>query len=250
MRTISFQTLLQAFADQARVARSNFSDDEKQLLCGDLNEAAHWLWTTATHSQALPDMMTGKTVTLAAGGIIAAAEINAADFWSVWVSDPREATQGSRGPLAVRATALGNGDVKVTDGAEGDGVFVIYKTPPPQWAVTLISEGVFAKDTLLWNAVSLPPILPDGHVYRAVQAGADWADIDGPDTAWWVQVTLPQSLQYLVVMRANYQRMRLGSKVPEAAGRERFALDQALEAAFMASEKQPQDKPWLYNFND
>lgn len=96
---LSFDTLLTEFCARARVPRSTAVATDLELMCGDLNAAAAWLWDTAMPQSALPEMLTGKTVTLAAGSVIPAASIDAATWWNVWASDPREALPNARARL-------------------------------------------------------------------------------------------------------------------------------------------------------
>ena len=239
MRTITFQTLLTAFAGAARVGRATLQPEEESQFCADLNAASLHLWEVETHSVALPDMLTGKTVTLGTDGVIAAADIEDAAFWSVWQSDPREVVDGEgRSSLQIRATALGNGDVK-TSRTAGTEVFVIYKTQVPQWTVTAASAACsYAEGDL---------VLFNGRVYRSLADDVSAGDLT--DTTNWEEVTLPQSLQRLVVTKANYERIRLGTNMPENAGRERFEYERALDSAFIGAQNEPSGKPWLYNQN-
>jgi hypothetical protein len=250
MRTISFQTLLNAYAGAARVGRATLQPEEEEQLCADLNAAALHLWEVETATMALPDLLTGKTVTLGTDGVIDAAEIEDASFWSVWKSDPRDVIWGyGRNELQIEATGQANGDVKV-NGSAGDEVFVIYKTLVPQWTVERLEEGLYAEGTLVWTNEALPPILPDGHVYQALVANADWADIEAPhDVAKWRQITLPQSLQRIVVLRANFDRLWQGTNTPAVAEPAMIELNRALDAAFIGAQERLGAKRWLYNQN-
>jgi hypothetical protein len=239
MRTVSFNTLLTAFAGAARVGRTDLQASETDQLCADLNAAALWLWETETHGMALPDMIKGKTVTLGTGGVIAAADIEDASFWSVWQSDPREKPMGERHGLQLPATSLSNGDVKVIDKAAATSVFVIYKSVPPQWTVTEASAACsYAIGDLVYAC---------GKVYKALVTEPTTGDFT--DTASWVEVTLPQSLQRIIVLKANNERLRLGANMPENAGRERAELLAAFDAAVLAASAEVGTKPWLYNQN-
>lgn len=239
MRTISFQTLFNAFASQARVGRSVIQAAEKEQMVGDLNEAALWLWEEETATMALPDMMVGKTVTLGTDGVIAAADIDDASFWSVWKSDPREQQRIDLGKYHLSALALGNGDVKVVTGAAGQEVFVIYKSRPPQWTdVEVVAACSYSKGSL---------VLSGGKVYQALFDEAPGSDLG--DTSQWEEVLTPQSLQRIIVLKANSERMRLGAVMPENAGRENAELERAVDQAFIAAANEVNSKPWLMNQN-
>ena len=239
MRTVTYQTLLKDFAGAARKLQSDLTADERERMTADLNAAALWLWETECSSSMLPDMATGKSVTLSTGGIIPAATIENATFWSIWQRDPRAEPEHERNKLKLGATALGNGDVKLTPGTSAATVYVIYKSIPPQWTVDApdLSRNYAIGDRVLSN----------GRVYRAIIADASAADLT--DTTTWVEVTLPQSLQRIVTLKANFERLRLGANLPAAASREDAELERALDLAWIASENQPGNKPWLHNQN-
>jgi len=240
MRTLPFKTLLTAFLGAARAGRANLQPQEEEQFCADLNAAALCLWEVETHSQALPDMLAGQTVTLSAGGVIPAATIDTASFWSVWKSDPRLSTDpNARARLNLQATGLANGDVKVLDAHAGDEVYVLYKTRPPQWTIEAPSS---ARTYDIGDLVNC-----DGRVYRSLVNEASAGDITDP--ALWEEQTLPVSLQRIVVTKANYERIRLGANMPENAGRERFEYERALDAAFLGAQNEPGAKIWLYNQN-
>jgi len=192
-----------------------------------------------TATQALPDMLTGKTVTLGAGGVIAAAEIEDASFWSVWESDPRATIWGEgRNALQIHATGLGNGDVKV-DRAAGVEVYVIYKTLVPQWTVDKqLTCGSFAVGDLIYC---------NGKVYRSLADDANAGDLS--DANVWAEVTLPQSLQRIVVLKANFDRLWQGTNTPAVAEPAQAELLRALDAAFAGAQALVGTKLWLYNQN-
>jgi hypothetical protein len=242
MRTVSFSTLLADFAGKARVSRAALTAAEQEQFTADLNAAALWLWESETVTMALPDMLTGKTVTLATGAVIEAADIEDANFWSVWQSDPRlqtSATNLSFDRLRLAAIGQANGDVKVIGSNAGDTVYVFYKSIVPQWTVDAASNSTsYDIDDLIYC---------DGHVYRCLVDESSAGDLT--DSTIWQEVTLPQSLQRIVVGRANYERMRLGANMPANASREEQETTRALELAFIGSEAQPHNKPWLYNQN-
>lgn len=253
MRTVSYSTLLADFAGKARVSRANLTADEKEQFTADLNAAALWLWESETVTMALPDMITGKTVTLATGAVIEAADIEDANFWSVWQSDPRlqtNATYVSFDHLRLAAIGQANGDVKVIGSSAGDTVYVFYKSPAPQWTEVLLAEQDYAADSLVYfgTALTTPLTVADNNVYLNVSGGvSNWADLYDPTV--WQPVTLPQSLQRIVVNRANYERMRLGANMPANASREEAETQRAFDLATIGAEAQPKNKPWLYNQN-
>jgi hypothetical protein len=253
MRTLSFRQLLDSFMGAARRAPSEVTagSAEETQFGADLNAAARWLWVTETHSMALPDMMTGKTVTLGTGGVIAATAIEDADFWSVWSVDPRTKLLGSREALQLPATALGNGDVAVHDKKATDTVYVLYKSPVPRWTTTrVIDVTTYAAAALVWwEGVIVTTYPPDGHVYLNINPSGFSTSEDITDTGTWAKVTLPQSLEDIIVKKANYERLRLGTNMPENAGRERAELVAAVDAAFLAAAQVVSNKPWLYNQN-
>jgi len=250
MRTVSFTTLMEAFAGYIGVDRTLLQANEERQLGAYLNEAALWLWESETGTMALPDMMVGKTVTLATGGVITAADIEDASFWNVWQADPRLQQSFTVPHYRRQASQLENGDIKVFSGTAGEQVFVFYKSAVPQWTVTPIAAGLYAEGALVWNSVAVPPILPDGHVYQAVAPNADAADIEAPyDVLWWRQITLPQSLQRIVQLKANYERVRRGAAMPQNASSEEADLRRALDLALISVSNEVNGKPWLYNQN-
>jgi hypothetical protein len=240
MRTVSFNTLLAAYAGTARVGRAALQDSEKEQFTADLNTAALWLWEQETHTMALPDMLTGKTVTLASGSLITAATIEEASFWSVWKSDPRLKQHGAeRDALKLEGTAQANGDIKVIDSTAGTSVYVIYKTVVPQWTVDPATTS---------TAYDIGDLVEcSGKVYRSLIAEASAGDVT--DTAVWTEVTLPQSLQRIIVKKANAERLRLGNSMPANAQSEELELMKALDAAFLGAQPLTNVKDWLYNQN-
>jgi hypothetical protein len=251
MRTISFQTLLNAYAGAARVGRAMLQPEEEEQLCADLNAAALHLWEVETATMALPDLLTGKTVTLGTDGVIDAAEIEDASFWSVWKSDPRDVIWGyGRNELQVEATGQANGDVKV-NGSAGDEVFVIYKTLVPQWTVERVVDKRYAQGTLAWYAEENPNNsnlqTPTGQVYQVIEVEADAVDILNTD--FWQPVTLPQSVQRIVVLKANFDRLWQGTNTPAVAEPAMLELNRALDAAFIGAQERLGAKRWLYNQN-
>lgn len=239
MRTVSYNTLLTAFAGTARVGRAALQDSEKEQFTADLNTAALWLWEQETHTMALPDMLTGKTVT-PSSGLITAATIEEASFWSVWKSDPRLKEYGpERAALLLEATGQANGDIKITDTTAPATVYVIYKTIPPQWTVDPASSS---KTYDIGDLVEC-----SGKVYRALIAEAAAGDVT--DATVWTEVTLPQSLQRILIKKANADRIRLGNSMPAAAQSEELELMKALDGAFLSAQPITGIKDWLYNAN-
>jgi len=239
MRTVSYNTLLTAFAGTARVGRAALKDTEKEQMTADLNTAALWLWEQETHTMALPDMLTGKTVT-PASGLITAATIEEASFWSVWKSDPRLKQYGpERAALLLDATGQANGDIKITDTTASTTVYVIYKTVPPQWTVDPASSSQTYDIGALVEC--------SGKVYRSLIAEASAGDVTDP--AVWTEVTLPQSLQRIILKKANTERLRLGNSMPAAAQSEELELMKALDGAYLAAQPLTNVKDWLYNAN-
>jgi hypothetical protein len=239
MRTISFQTLLNAYAGAARVGRATLQPEEEAQLCADLNAAALHLWEVETATLALPDLLVGKAVTLGTDGVLTAAEIEESPFWSVWKSDPRDVIWGyGRNELQIPATGQGNGDVKV-EGATGDEVFVIYKSLVPQWTVTPPQlQCSYALGDLVFCA---------GRVYRSL--GDEVSAGDLTDTSSWAEVTLPQSLQRIVVLKANFDRLWQGTNTPAVAQPAMLELNRALDTAFIGAQERLGSKKWLYNQN-
>jgi hypothetical protein len=251
MRTISFQTLLNAYAGAARVGRSMLQPEEEEQMCADLNAAALHLWEVETATMALPDLLTGKTVTLGTDGVIEAAEIEDASFWSVWKSDPRDVIWGyGRNELQIEATGQANGDVKV-NGSAGDEVFVIYKTLVPQWTVERFVDGQQVPvGGLRWWETVVHPVhgVANGQVYQNVGAvDYNWSDLFNPTI--WQPVTLPQSVQRIVVLKANFDRLWQGTNTPAVAEPAMLELNRALDAAFIGAQERLGAKRWLYNQN-
>jgi hypothetical protein len=173
--TLTFQDILTRFASQAQVALDadtglpTLSRQEEHRFTQYLNEAAAWVWRGKFDRWTFPELITGKTVTLGASGLITAATLDNATFWSVWDTDPRNAQVTERQRLQLRATAKGNGDLLVDEGAAGNTVFVIYRTRVPKWTAVLASgyASTVSVETRLWN--KLCGTDGDGEVYRERQ---------------------------------------------------------------------------------
>jgi hypothetical protein len=246
MRTVSFNTLLTRFTAQSQVALNettglpNLSLQEEYRFTQYLNEAALWLWEQETHTMALPDMLTGKTVTLATGGLITAEDIEHSAFWSVWKSDPRLKEYGpERAALNLDAIGQANGDIKVTESNADATVYVIYKTIPPQWTVEAASSSC---------TYDIGDLVKCGtKVYRSLMTEASAGDVT--DATVWSEVTLPQNLQRIIIKKANVERLRLGSSMPANAQSEEQELMKALDSAFLGAQPLTGIKDWLYNSN-
>jgi hypothetical protein len=256
MADVSFQTLLRAFGNMAGLPISTtgvptFTTTEEARFCGRLNDAARWLWFTAMPRRALPGMLTGKTVTLASGGKVATADIEGSSFWSVWQSDPRAEVLMDRewARLRLEGSALSNGDIQVRGGVAGTTVYVIYKKPVPVWTVERLQELIYNTGNLVWleQPITSPGDSPTGEVYKAQQMGSDWTDIF--DTAIWQPVSLDDTLEEIVLRKANAERMRADNQLATSARAEYEMLGEALDAALLGSEEGPMTKPWLYNWN-
>jgi hypothetical protein len=250
MRTVSFKTLMEAFAGYIGVDRTLLQANEERQLGAYLNEAALWLWESETGTMALPDMMVGKTVTLATGGVITAADIEDASFWNVWQADPRLQQSFTVPHYRRQASQLENGDIKVFSAAAGEQVFVFYKSAVPQWTTERLEEEIYVADALVWftNALPVPANFPNGQVYKNVaNTTSDWSDLF--DLTIWQPVTLPQSLQRIVQLKANYERVRRGAAMPQNASSEEADLRRALDLALISVSNEVNGKPWLYNQN-
>ena len=237
MRTVSYATLLTAFAGAARAGRATLQPGEEEQMCADLTAAALHLWEVETYSMALPDMLTGKEVTPDTDGVIDALTIQRSSFWSVWASDPRAASKTERERLRLETTQLGDGSIQLLDAAPTPTVYVLYKTPPPQWTTVAVNSQC------LYQTGDL--VKCEGRVYQALLDDAPGSDLQ--DTGYWLEMVLPQSLQRVVLTKANFERIRLGTNMPENAGREAVEYERCLDAAFMAAKADA--KPWLFNQN-
>lgn len=250
--SLSFQDVLGNFCIQAQVALDEETGlptpnrQEQHRFTQWLNEAATWVWRGQFQQWTFPELITGATVTLATGGIVTAADIDNATFWSVWQSDPRLAQEGERQRLALKATAKANGDLIVDGQADGAEVFVIWRTTIPKWSAVLaagFSQAV-SVGTRLWNKQDGD--CGDGHVYRALVADATPDDFDS--ATQWAAVTLPEVLLEPVVAKAMQLKMR-GDGLPGVAQMWEGTALNWMESRAIEAERAPHEKPWLYNQN-
>lgn len=250
--SLPFATVLTKFASNVQVALDETTGlptlkrQEEHRFTQYLNEAATWIWRGKYQNWTLPDLITGVEVTLATGGIIEAADIDSADFWSVWSSDPRLALPEDRARLALRATAKPNGDLLLENGTAGDTVYVIYRIRIPKW--TAVTASGFAStvslDTRLWNKKCNND--GDGNVYRAL--AADVSPDDFTVTTNWLPVTLPETLLEPITAKALANKARADAQFDIATAWEDQA-ERWMETRARAAEQQPGEKPWLYNQN-
>ncbi len=250
--SLTFTTVLNRLAATVQAELNEDSGDAKILrqeehrLTNYLNQAATWIWRGKYQHYAIEDILTGTSATLATGGIIEAADIDSADFWSVWSSDPRLALPEARARLALRATAKANGDLLIENGNSGDTVFVFYRTRVPKWTAVTASgyTAPVSLNTRLWNKECNND--GDGHVYRAL--AADVSPDDFTVTASWLPITLPEPLLEVINAKAMAIKFRSETNFEAAQGWENFAHDW-MEARARQAEQQPGEKPWLYNQN-
>jgi hypothetical protein len=250
--TLTFQDILTRFASQAQVALDadtglpTLSRQEEHRFTQYLNEAAAWVWRGKFDRWTFPELITGKTVTLGANGLITAATLDNATFWSVWDTDPRNAMPTERQRLQLRATAKGNGDLLVDEGEAGTTVFVIYRTRVPKWSAVLASgyASTVSAETRLWN--KLCGTDGDGEVYRALIANANLDDFT--DTTEWEPVNLEETLLETLVAKAMALRQMAAGLPASASQYEARAIDW-LENRVREADINPSDKPWLYNAN-
>ena len=248
--TLTFQDILIRFASQAQVALDadtglpTLSRQEEHRFTQYLNEAAAWVWRGKFDRWTLPELITGKTVTLGASGLITAATLDNATFWSVWDTDPRNAQLTERQRLQLRATAKGNGDLLVDEGAAGNTVYVIYRTRVPKWTAVTASgyTSTVTAETRLWNKLCGSD--GDGEVYRALTANANLDDFT--DTAAWEPVNLEETLLETLVAKAMAIKLRNDGQPAIAAPHEEAAH---LWLENRARDANADDKPWLYNAN-
>jgi hypothetical protein len=248
--TLTFQDILTRFASQAQVALDadtglpTLSRQEEHRFTQYLNEAAAWVWRGKFDRWTLPELITGKTVTLGASGLITAATLDNATFWSVWDTDPRNAQLTERQRLQLRATAKGNGDLLVDEGAAGNTVYVIYRTRVPKWSAVTASgyTSTVTAETRLWN--KLCGTDGDGQVYRALTANANLDDFT--DTTAWEPVALQETLLETLVAKAMAIKLRNDGQPAIAAPHEEAAH---LWLENRARDAHADDKPWLYNAN-
>lgn len=252
--SLTFSTILDRLAAQVQTAFDEttgapiLNRQEEHRFTAYLNEAAAWIWRGKYQNYTLPDLITGVEVTLGTDGIIAAADIDNADFWTVWSSDPRLALPEDRAALALRATAKPNGDLIVQNGNAGDTAYVIHRTRIPKWTAVLASGfgSTVSIDTRLWNKLCPNDADSDGHVYRALIANASPDDFT--DTASWLPVALPETLLEPITAKALSLRFRADGQY-EAASQHEDVAERWMETRARAAEQQPYEKPWLYSEN-
>lgn len=250
--SLPFATLLNRLAADVQATLDDTTGEatllrqEEHRLTIYLNEAASWIWRGKYQNWTFPELITGTSATLTTGGIITAATIDSADFWSVWSSDPRLAQPEDRARLALRAIAKPNGDLLVENGNSGTTVYVIYRTRVPKWTAVTASgfSAPVSLDTRLWNKQCNND--GDGHVYRAL--AADVSPDDFTDTTAWLPVTLPETLLEVINAKAMALKLRSNANFEAAQGWENFAHDW-METRARQAEQQPLEKPWLYNQN-
>jgi hypothetical protein len=250
--SLSFSDVLTRLASQAQVSLDedtglpNLSRQEEHRFTLYLNEAATWVWRGLFEQWTLPDLITGTEVTLATGGIIAAADIDSATFWTVWDSDPRLALPEARLRLQNRATAKANGDLIVEGGTAGDTVFVIHRLRIPKWTAVLASGfgATVSADTRLWNKECGSD--GDGHVYRALAADVSPDAFETPTA--WLPVTLPETLLEPLTAKALANKLRTDGQ-PAIADSWETSARMWMESRAIEAERQPHEKPWLYNAN-
>ena len=250
--TLTFSDILTRFASQAQVALDadtglpTLSRQEEHRFTQYLNEAAAWVWRGKFDRWTFPELITGKTVTLGVSGLITAATLDNATFWSVWDTDPRNAMPTERQRLQLRATAKGNGDLLVDEGAAGTTVYVIYRTRVPKWSAVLASgyASTVSAETRLWNKLCGSD--GDGEVYRALTANANLDDFT--DTTEWEPVNLEETLLETLVAKAMALRQMAAGLPASASQYEARAIDW-LENRVREADINPSDKPWLYNAN-
>lgn len=98
-----------------------------------LNAAARWAWTYF-NSWSLPHCLDSGEVTLGAGSIVDASDIDDSPHWSFWESDPRtRASTISLASLHLVARSVA-GDVVLPDKAAGDTVYAFWQKPIPVWS--------------------------------------------------------------------------------------------------------------------
>lgn len=250
MSDLNFQEILYRFAAQAQVTLDATtglpapSREEEHRFTIYLNEAAAWVWRSVYQQWTLPEMITGATVTLATGGIIEAADIDDATFWTVWDTDPRLELPEDRQRLQKRATAKANGDLIVEDGTVGATVFVIYRIRVPKWSAVLSDvpgDPPEQQGTRIWFKAE------DGNVYRSVP-DANNVHSDYQNPANWLPVTLPETLLEPLIAKALANKFLSDGQPAPAAALEEQAIAW-MESRALEAEKQPREKPWLYNQN-
>jgi hypothetical protein len=261
MAELSFTTVLHAFGNLTGLPIDStgvptFTTTEEARYCGRLNDAMRWLWFVALPQRVLPDMLTGATVTLGAGGQVAAADIEGSSFWSVWQSDPRAEVLMDRpdARLRLEASQLDNGNLQVRNGSSGDSVFVFYRRELPIWTTVLFdTTKLYAINEIAWvkeDPDGISYVGTAGHVYKNVTGQvADGSDLEVDRPHFFRPITLPDSLQEIVLRKANLDRLRSDAQLVRAAQFEQQLLTEALESAQIAAEQNPGDKPWLYNYN-
>ena len=249
--SLTYSDILTRFASHAQVALDEttglpvLNRQEEHRFTIYLNEAATWIWRGLYEQWTLPDLIEGTAVTLATGGIITAADIDNATFWTVWDTDPRLELPEDRQRLQKRATAKANGDLIVEDGTAGDTVYVVYRLRIPKWTAVLATAAVTVSiDTRLWDKVC--DCDGTGNVYRALIA--DVTPDDFTVTTSWLPVTLPETLLEPLTAKALSLKMRTDGQLDIANAWEDTAT-RWMESRALESERQPFEKPWLYNSN-
>lgn len=249
--SLTFTDVLTRFASQANVSLNETtglpepSRQEEHRFTLYLNEAAAWIWRGLFKSWTLPDILTGDTVTLGTGGIIAATDVDSSTFYTVWESDPRLELPEDRHRLQKRASQKENGDIVVESGTSGDEVYVIYRTRIPKWtAVEATTAATVSIGTLLWDKTCGD--CGSGNVYRALVADASPDDFT--DTSLWTPVTLPDTLLEPLTAKAMAIKLRTDGQPAIAATWEETAIEW-MHSRSRESEVNPGEKPWLYNSN-
>jgi hypothetical protein len=147
--TVTYQDLLWRLARDASLnpdvsaGTVTMTTLDAHRLTNWLNEGLALVWNYFEWVS-LPQTMESRSVTLAAGAVIEASEIDDGDRWSIWESDPRLADERLE-ELRMTGVRLNNGDVRVINASAGDSVYVFWQTPVPVWSYASPSVGTVAQ---------------------------------------------------------------------------------------------------------
>lgn len=238
--TISFKQLLHAFARDVGRRPEALTPDEEAQFAHRLTDAVDWAWHYMT-GWSLPEQVTGETLTVGAGGIIAAATIDHSRAWSVWAADPR-VPNANPVPNKIAANEI-DGNLRV-DAAEGDEVFVIYRNHAPEFTAEVFANGTaYDFGALIWAKDS---DVPD--VFRCIDpTGSNTEGTDNADV--WQAERLPKTFQKAVHLYAVAEQAGLDDDKPARAQALMARADTEMQELALRVRGDNAVKFWLNNHN-
>lgn len=238
--TISFKQLLHAFARDVGRRPEALTTDEEAQFAHRLTDAVDWAWHYMA-GWSLPEQVTGETLTLGAGGIIAAASIDHSRAWSVWSADPRQPSP-NHSAHKILATEI-DGDLSV-DGAEGDEVFVIYRNHAPEFTADVYADAIsYDFGSLVWAKDS---DVPD--VFRCIDpTGSNTEGTDNADV--WQAERLPKTFQKAVHLYAVAEQASLDDDKPSRAQALMARAETEIQELGLRVRGGDASKFWLNNHN-